>query len=169
MGLDYMNRAWCNRLVTQTPDRVIPAKKAADAAGITYRQLDYWARQGWVTPSIEAGVGRAGRRLYSPEDVVLLSAVARFAEGGVDVGQIGPKVGRMSVPFKRGVFLLCVTAPEPELHLVESETGVIDLLRSENRPVLVFDTTHLVERLSPDDTSAANRGTTRSARAARSA
>jgi hypothetical protein len=137
--------------MTQTSDRVIPAKEAADAAGITYRQLDYWARRGWVTPSVEAGLGRAGRRLYSPEDVVLLSAVARFAEGGVDVAQIGPKVGQLKVPFRRNVFLVYVTTPEPELRLVQSEAGVIDLLRSENRPVLVFDTTLVVDLLSLGD------------------
>ena len=150
-------------MTTETTRRVITAKEAADLAGITYRQLDYWARRGWVTPSIEAGVGRAGRRLYSAEDVIRLSAVARFAEGGIDVGQVGPKVGQVLLSLKRGMFLVCVTAPEPELQLVESESAIVDLLRSTNRPILVFDTTPLVDRLVPSDGRSDDHGAQRDA------
>ena len=38
---------------------------ACTAAGITYRQLDYWARTGLVDPSIRSATGSGSQRLYS--------------------------------------------------------------------------------------------------------
>ncbi len=38
---------------------------ACKAAGITYRQLDYWARTGLVEPSVRAAHGSGSQRLYS--------------------------------------------------------------------------------------------------------
>jgi DNA-binding transcriptional MerR regulator len=55
---------------------------AAQLAGITYRQLDYWARTGLVNPSVPAA-GSGSRRAYSYEDVVVLTAVAMLVDGGV--------------------------------------------------------------------------------------
>ena len=37
---------------------------ACAAAGITYRQLDYWARTGLVEPSVRAAHGSGSQRLY---------------------------------------------------------------------------------------------------------
>ncbi|MGH3263935.1 MAG: MerR family transcriptional regulator, partial [Trebonia sp.] len=37
---------------------------ACTAAGITYRQLDYWARTGLVEPSVRAAQGSGTQRLY---------------------------------------------------------------------------------------------------------
>ena len=40
--------------------------------GITYRQLDYWARTGLVTPSIRDAEGSGSQRLYSFQDLATL-------------------------------------------------------------------------------------------------
>src|SRR5436305_10117397 len=45
---------------------------ACAAAGITYRQLDYWARTGLVEPSIRPAAGSGTQRLYSFTDVLVL-------------------------------------------------------------------------------------------------
>jgi len=39
------------------------------AAGCTYRQLDYWARVGYVTPSIREAAGQGSQRLWSADDL----------------------------------------------------------------------------------------------------
>lgn len=49
---------------------------AAEAAGITYRQLDHWIRSGWV-PAPTAG--DAWRRRFTERDVAVLRVVARLA------------------------------------------------------------------------------------------
>ncbi|MEU6059153.1 MULTISPECIES: MerR family transcriptional regulator [Streptomyces] len=61
---------------------------ACAAAGITYRQLDYWARTGLVEPSVRAGRGAGAQRLYSFRDVVLLKIVKRFLDTGVALQNI---------------------------------------------------------------------------------
>ena len=42
---------------------------ACNAAGITYRQLDYWARTGLVEPSVRSATGSGSQRLYSFRDM----------------------------------------------------------------------------------------------------
>jgi DNA-binding transcriptional MerR regulator len=57
---------------------------ACCAAGITYRQLDYWALTGLVEPS----VGSGSQRLYSFRDIVVLKMVKRLLDLGVSLQQI---------------------------------------------------------------------------------
>src|SRR5690625_5427950 len=45
---------------------------ACSAAGITYRQLDYWARTGLVQPSVRSAAGSGSQRLYSFRDILVL-------------------------------------------------------------------------------------------------
>ena len=58
------------------------------AAGITYRQLDYWARTGLVEPGIRAASGSGTQRLYSFRDVLVLKIVKRLLDTGVSLQQI---------------------------------------------------------------------------------
>ncbi len=82
---------------TSSEDYVITAAEAASAAQITYRQLDHWARQGWVTPSVQTGKGRGSRRLYSPADVVRLAALRHFAKSGWQVSDLGGRVNAVDI------------------------------------------------------------------------
>ena len=52
---------------------------ACSAAGITYRQLDYWARTGLLQPSIRAARGSGSQRLYSFRDILVLKIVKKQA------------------------------------------------------------------------------------------
>ena len=56
--------------------------------GITYRQLDYWARTGLVEPSIRGASGSGTQRLYSFRDVLVLKIVKRLLDTGVSLQQI---------------------------------------------------------------------------------
>lgn len=58
------------------------------AVGITYRQLDYWARTGLVTPSVRDAGGSGTQRLYGFTDVVHLRIVKRLLDAGVSLQQI---------------------------------------------------------------------------------
>lgn len=78
-------------------DPVITAASAADLAGITYRQLDHWARKGWVVPTVDAGSGRSGRRLYAPTDVVRLAALRHFAQSRRNLSVIGPDIATVDI------------------------------------------------------------------------
>ena len=75
--------------------------QACSAAGITYRQLDYWARTGLVTPSVCAASGSGTQRLYSFRDVLVLRVVKRLLDaGGVPAQR--PRRDRLSAaPWRR--------------------------------------------------------------------
>jgi DNA-binding transcriptional MerR regulator len=61
---------------------------ACAAAGITYRQLDYWARSGLVEPTVRAAQGSGTQRLYGFIDVLLLKVVKRLLDAGVSLQSI---------------------------------------------------------------------------------
>ncbi|MGF7239215.1 MAG: MerR family transcriptional regulator [Frankia sp.] len=70
---------------------------ACAAAGITYRQLDYWARTGLVVPSVRGASGSGSQRLYSFRDVLVLRVVRKLLEAGVSLHNI-----RAAVEHVRG-------------------------------------------------------------------
>jgi DNA-binding transcriptional MerR regulator len=61
---------------------------ACQAVGITYRQLDYWARTTLVVPSIRDASGSGTQRLYSFRDLVVLKVVKRLLDAGVSLQNI---------------------------------------------------------------------------------
>lgn len=61
---------------------------ASKVAGITYRQLDYWARKQIVEPSIKPSHGSGSRRLYSFKDVVILAISKRLLDAGVNLQNV---------------------------------------------------------------------------------
>jgi DNA-binding transcriptional MerR regulator len=61
---------------------------ACAAAGITYRQLDYWARTGLVEPSVRPAQGSGTQRLYGFRDILVLKIVKRLLDAGVSLQQI---------------------------------------------------------------------------------
>jgi DNA-binding transcriptional MerR regulator len=61
---------------------------ACRAAGITYRQLDYWARTGLVEPSVRTATGSGTQRLYGFRDILVLKVVKRLLDAGVSLQQI---------------------------------------------------------------------------------
>jgi len=61
---------------------------ACVAAGITYRQLDYWARTELVVPSIKSASGSGSQRLYGFGDILVLKIVKRLLDTGVSLQNI---------------------------------------------------------------------------------
>ncbi|MET8579048.1 MerR family transcriptional regulator [Streptomyces sp. NPDC005012] len=83
---------------------------ACAAAGITYRQLDYWARTGLVEPSVRPAYGSGTQRLYSFRDVVVLKIVKRFLDTGVSLQNIRTTVQHLREQGFRdleGMTLMC--------------------------------------------------------------
>jgi DNA-binding transcriptional MerR regulator len=61
---------------------------ACHAVGISYRQLDYWARTALVVPSVRDAAGSGSQRLYSFRDLVVLKVVKRLLDAGVSLQNI---------------------------------------------------------------------------------
>ena len=102
---------------------------ACSAAGITYRQLDYWARTGLVVPEIRSASGSGSQRLYSFRDILILKVIKRLIDAGISLQQIRTAIEHLR---KRGVQdLTQVTLMSDGVSVFEctSDDEVIDLLR----------------------------------------
>lgn len=102
---------------------------ACNAAGITYRQLDYWARTGLVVPEIRGASGSGSQRLYSFRDILILKVIKRLLDAGISLNQIRTAIDHLRA---RGVQDLTeVTLMSDGVGVFEctSDDEVIDLLR----------------------------------------
>lgn len=79
--------------------------EAADLAGISYRQLDYWARRRWVVPSRVSADG-VQRRVYTAADVVRLAALGHLGRSRVDVATYGEATGGLQIPSSQAFLVV---------------------------------------------------------------
>ncbi|MCU1351625.1 MAG: putative transcriptional regulator [Acidimicrobiales bacterium] len=63
-------------------------KRAAEVVGITYRQLDYWARTDLVRPSLADAKGSGSRRKYSYRDLLELKVVKTLLDAGIKLESV---------------------------------------------------------------------------------
>jgi len=102
---------------------------ACRAAGITYRQLDYWARTGLVDPEVRGASGSGSQRLYSFRNILILKVIKRLIDAGISLQQIRIAIEHLRI---RGVEdLTQVTLMSDGVSVFEctSDDEVIDLLR----------------------------------------
>ncbi|MGL5816982.1 MAG: MerR family transcriptional regulator [Phycicoccus sp.] len=102
---------------------------ACTAAGITYRQLDYWARTGLVEPSVRPAGGSGTQRLYGFRDILVLKVVKRLLDTGVSLQQIRVAI---DVLRERGVDDLAqitLMSDGASVYECTSTDEVIDLLQ----------------------------------------
>ena len=102
---------------------------ACNLAGITYRQLDYWARTGLVSPEIRGAEGSGTQRLYSFRDLLMLKVVKKLLDAGISLQQIRTAIEHLRL---RGVHDLSqVTLMSDGVSVYECTTDheVVDLLR----------------------------------------
>ncbi len=64
------------------------APQVCSLVGITYRQLDYWARTGLIEPSVQTAQGSGTQRRYAFADIVQLKVVKRLLDAGMSLKKI---------------------------------------------------------------------------------
>ena len=64
------------------------APQVCRLVGITYRQLDYWARTDLIRPSLQEASGSGSQRLYSFPDIVQLKVIKRLLDAGMSLKKI---------------------------------------------------------------------------------
>ena len=64
------------------------AKRSAEIVGITYRQVDYWARTNLVRPSLADAEGSGSRRQYSYRDLLELKAIKTLLDAGIRLERV---------------------------------------------------------------------------------
>jgi DNA-binding transcriptional MerR regulator len=124
--------------VSAPPDDVgYRGPTACAAAGITYRQLDYWARTGLVEPSVRAAHGSGSQRLYSFRDILVLKVVKRLLDTGVSLQQIRTAVAHLRhrgvhdlaqiTLMSDGISVYECTSPDEVVDLVQGGQGVFGI------------------------------------------
>ena len=102
---------------------------ACNAAGITYRQLDYWARTGLVEPSVRPATGSGTQRLYGFRDVLLLKVVKRLLDTGVSLQNIRASIDHLRSRGIHDLTDLTLMSDGASVYACTSPDEVIDLVR----------------------------------------
>jgi DNA-binding transcriptional MerR regulator len=102
---------------------------AMRAAGISYRQLDYWARTGLVTPSIRDASGSGTQRLYSFRDLVVLKVVKSLLDAGVSLQNIRKAVDTLRAHGVEDLARLTLISDGTTVYECRSAEEVVDLLQ----------------------------------------
>lgn len=102
---------------------------ACRAAGITYRQLDYWARTGLVEPSIRSAGGSGTQRLYGFRDILVLKVVKRLLDTGVSLQQIRVAVEHLRERGVEDLAEITLMSDGASVYECTSADEVIDLVQ----------------------------------------
>ena len=113
------------------PDKLVGFRgpTACQVVGITYRQLDYWARTGLVVPSIRGAAGSGSQRLYSFKDVLVLKVVKRLLDAGVSLQNIRVAVEHLRRRGIRDLAGITLFSDGTTVYECASAEEVVDLLR----------------------------------------
>ena len=102
---------------------------ACSAAGITYRQLDYWARTGLVEPSVRPATGSGTQRLYGFRDILMLKVVKRLLDTGVSLQNIRASIDHLRSRGVQDLTNLTLMSDGVSVYACTSPDEVIDLVR----------------------------------------
>jgi DNA-binding transcriptional MerR regulator len=102
---------------------------ACKAAGITYRQLDYWARTGLVEPAVRGASGSGSQRLYSFRDILVLKVVKRLLDTGVSLQQIRTAVEHLRERGVEDLAQITLMSDGASVYECTSADEVIDLVQ----------------------------------------
>jgi len=95
--------------------------------GISYRQLDYWARTHLVTPSVREAGGSGTQRLYSFQDLLQLKVVKNLLDAGVALQQIRAAIEYLK-ESKESLHGVTLMSDGRRIYTPESPEAVVDLI-----------------------------------------
>jgi DNA-binding transcriptional MerR regulator len=101
---------------------------AAGVVGITYRQLDYWARTSLVLPTVRPATGSGTSRLYGFRDILELKIVKRLLDTGVSLQQIRTAVEHLRARGTTDLTQVTLMSDGVSVYECTSPDEVIDLL-----------------------------------------
>ena len=103
---------------------------ASKVAGITYRQLDYWARKQIVEPSITPSHGSGSRRLYSFKDVVILAVSKKLLDAGVNLQNVTAAIGFLTQRGTDQLANVTIMCDGQNVHECTTSEQMLELLQS---------------------------------------
>ena len=111
-----------------TPEIGYRGATACSAAGISYRQLDYWARTGLVEPSVRSATGSGTSRLYGFRDILVLKIVKRLLDAGISLQNIRTAVTHLRSRGVTELERITLMSDGASIYECASPDEIIDLL-----------------------------------------
>jgi len=107
------------------------APQVCNLVGITYRQLDYWARTGLIIPTVQQAHGSGSQRVYSFTDVVQLKVIKNLLDAGMSLKKIRSAVEILRSEMDSDQPLADVTllSDGQTIYAAHSDEEVVDVLR----------------------------------------
>ena len=102
---------------------------ACSAAGISYRQLDYWARTGLIEPTVRGASGSGSSRLYGFKDILVLKIVKRLLDTGVSLQNIRSAVTHLRERGIEDLTRITLMSDGASIYECTSSEEIFDLLQ----------------------------------------
>src|SRR6476620_291550 len=113
----------------RTADEGYSGQKTAEIVGITYRQLDYWARTDLVRPSLADATGSGSRRRYSYRDLLELKAIKRLLDAGIKLEVVREVFGYMRDNLGADITQANLVIQGNKSVLIQTDGELIDLVK----------------------------------------
>ena len=105
------------------------SKLTADVVGITYRQLDHWARTGLVEPSLARATGSGSRRRFSYDNLLELKVIKRLVDSGIKLEKIRSIFDYMRSELQEDISRANLVIDGANVVCARSDAEFIDLLQ----------------------------------------
>lgn len=148
------------------PEEGFGGKRAAEIVGITYRQLDYWARTDLVRPSLVDASGSGSRRLYSYRDLLELKVVKDLRDAGIRLEAVRDVFSYLRENLGEEIVTANLVITGSQVVLVRSGEEIVDLLNKGQGVLNILPLAGVIDELDaaivelrPDPDTAALRET----------
>jgi DNA-binding transcriptional MerR regulator len=103
--------------------------QACAIVGITYRQLDYWARTGLVRPELRDAQGSGTQRLYSFKNLVHLRVIKNLLDAGVALPKIRKAIQYIADELRTPLENITLMSDGNNIYAATSDNEIVDLLK----------------------------------------
>ncbi len=105
------------------------APLTAEVVGISYRQLDYWARTELIVPSLVDASGSGSRRVYSYQDLVSLKVIKRLLDNGIKLEKVRAIFNYVRLELEEDISTANLVIDGTSAAVVRSHDELIDALQ----------------------------------------
>jgi DNA-binding transcriptional MerR regulator len=129
----------------EKPTAPYSAREVADLAGITYRQLDYWARTDLIRPSVVDAKGSGSRRRYSQMDLVVLRILRRLLDAGLSLEKIRRFFTEIQDSLKYDLAFLphaVLMVSDQDILVANDESTILKYIREHSGVMWIFPIDH---------------------------
>ena len=111
------------------PETGFRGPQVCKLVGITYRQLDYWARTNLLRPSIADAKGSGSQRVYAYRDLVELKVIKSLLDAGISLAQARRALEYLRENLGEDVASANLVLSGGSALLARSDGEIVDLVR----------------------------------------